>query len=98
MLTCPACNRVFVALGADVASDVFCSCGGALETSPIRSGLYELASSQAFDDARTDRGARPAATTVTAASPLDNGYDRSHGYGPAHGGPTSPGDAPASIR
>jgi hypothetical protein len=25
----------------------------------------------------------------------DEGYDESHGYGPAHGGPTGPGDAPA---
>jgi len=25
----------------------------------------------------------------------DGGYEESHGYGPSHGGPTGPGDAPA---
>jgi hypothetical protein len=25
----------------------------------------------------------------------DKGYNQSHGYGPGHGGPSSPGDAPA---
>jgi hypothetical protein len=25
----------------------------------------------------------------------DQGYDESHGYGPGHGGPSGPGDAPA---
>ena len=27
----------------------------------------------------------------------DKGYGKSHGYGPPHGGPTGPGDAPAKI-
>jgi len=26
----------------------------------------------------------------------DAGYEQSHGYGPSHGGPTGPGDAPAT--
>jgi hypothetical protein len=26
----------------------------------------------------------------------DGGYEESHGYGPSHGGPTGPGDAPAT--
>jgi hypothetical protein len=25
----------------------------------------------------------------------DGGYEEGHGYGPGHGGPTGPGDAPA---
>jgi hypothetical protein len=25
----------------------------------------------------------------------DGGYEESHGYGPSHGGPTGPGDAPS---
>jgi hypothetical protein len=32
---------------------------------------------------------------VPAKTQPDAGYGRSHGYGPAHGGPTGPGDAPA---
>jgi hypothetical protein len=27
----------------------------------------------------------------------DKGYEESHGYGPSHGGPTGPGDAPAKL-
>jgi hypothetical protein len=27
--------------------------------------------------------------------PKDKGFDASHGYGPAHGGPSGPGDTPA---
>ena len=26
----------------------------------------------------------------------EGGYERSHGYGPSHGGPSGPGDAPAA--
>jgi hypothetical protein len=27
----------------------------------------------------------------------DAGYEESHGYGPSHGGPSGPGDAPATT-
>jgi hypothetical protein len=26
----------------------------------------------------------------------EGGYEKSHGYGPSHGGPSGPGDAPAA--
>lgn len=32
---------------------------------------------------------------VPAKTQPDAGYGKSHGYGPAHGGPSGPGDAPA---
>lgn len=37
----------------------------------------------------------PDADTTLPKEP-DLGYGESHGYGPAHGGPTGPGDAPAT--
>ena len=41
----------------------------------------------------------PSATPKPAAKseelPKDKGFDASHGYGPAHGGPSGPGDSPA---
>lgn len=44
------------------------------------------------------RAAEEAAKGGQARSdePADLGYGKSHGYGPAHGGPTGPGDAPAT--
>jgi hypothetical protein len=40
------------------------------------------------------RKREPAATPAEKPQP-DAGYEESHGYGPSHGGPSGPGDAPA---
>ena len=37
----------------------------------------------------------PKAPTKPEEMPKDKGFDASHGYGPAHGGPSGPGDTPA---
>lgn len=37
----------------------------------------------------------PAAPPTEADREPDHGFDRSHGYGPGHGGPSGPGDVPA---
>jgi hypothetical protein len=39
--------------------------------------------------------ARRKVLAVPAKTQPDAGYGKSHGYGPAHGGPSGPGDAPA---
>src|SRR5262249_16630145 len=42
------------------------------------------------------RRARGPPRLADAVPEPDLGYGESHGYGPAHGGPTGPGDAPAT--
>jgi hypothetical protein len=37
---------------------------------------------------------KPAGPPAEKPQP-DSGYEESHGYGPSHGGPSGPGDAPA---
>jgi hypothetical protein len=59
----------------------------------LEPGVYELGSK------KTKKRRKKAAVTHAApATPreADQGYNESHGYGPSHGGPTSPGDAPAA--
>lgn len=90
---CPACSRCFVALGTDVAQVVFCTCGVTLVARPLPRGMYELRSSEPYDT-RTTLPEKPAIVAPGADS-ADLGYGKSHGYGPAHGGPTGPGDAPS---
>jgi hypothetical protein len=38
---------------------------------------------------------KPRSSPTEADREPDHGFDRSHGYGPGHGGPTGPGDVPA---
>ena len=40
---------------------------------------------------------RPAAPPEKLGAQPDGGYEKSHGYGPSHGGPSGPGDAPATA-
>ena len=39
----------------------------------------------------------PKAPAKPEDTPKDKGFDASHGYGPAHGGPSGPGDTPAKT-
>lgn len=90
---CPACSRCFVALGAEVAHVVCCTCGTPLVARPLPHGMYELRSPEPFDTRLTLP--EKAASVVPSPETSDLGYGRSHGYGPAHGGPSGPGDAPS---
>ncbi len=45
--------------------------------------------------ARRHRARRVPARIAELVPPPDHGFDESHGYGPAHGGPSGPGDVPA---
>jgi hypothetical protein len=84
---CPACGRRFVVIAGDAAPEApRCGCGAELGEAPLPSGVYEIR--------RARRASERHPASRPAAEP-DLGYGSSHGYGPAHGGPTSPGDAPA---
>lgn len=93
---CPDCSRRHVVLpGVAVIEPPRCgACGGTLRAEPLASGVYEIRRAR-----RTPRKA--AVPTPEDSVPEaekkeeDLGYGESHGYGPAHGGPTGPGDAPA---
>jgi len=80
---CRACNVRYVVIG-DRGLATCAACGGELTPAPLPEGVYELRGP--VDDG-------PAATTPTQEADL--GYGESHGYGPGHGGPSGPGDAPA---
>jgi hypothetical protein len=56
----------------------------------LAAGKYEIQPS----DASSGHKKRPAKQGPAHAED-DLGYGASHGYGPSHGGPTGPGDAPA---
>jgi hypothetical protein len=84
---CHACSRCFVAVDEGVAGQILCVCGAPLAQEPMLRGIYELRSAVAIDGRVTNPGQAP--------KELDSGYNASHGYGQAHGGPTGPSDAPA---
>jgi hypothetical protein len=91
--SCPRCARRFVVVAGQRANvPPRCSCGSELALVVLPSGVYELRRSRRATRRRPPRGAaRPAAVQREP----DLGYGESHGYGPAHGGPSGPGDAPA---
>src|SRR4051812_41460923 len=90
---CPVCTRCFVSLDKLHAREVLCVCGAALQPSSLPHGMYELRSPEPYDGPVTEPK-QCASSSPTPVEP-DLGYGESHGYGPAHGGPTGPGDAPA---
>jgi len=94
---CGSCGRRFVVVhGRHVTNPPRCVCGTELAPAPLQGGVYELRRSR-----RASRRRLPARTSARGAPPAaepDLGYGESHGYGPAHGGPTGPGDAPATER
>jgi hypothetical protein len=98
LLRCPDCSRAFVAIGTDAVSEASCGCGGELVAHAMPRGLYELASREPLGGAPSEKRGEASAAKRPAriAAEPDHGYDASHGYGPAHGGPAGPGDAPAS--
>jgi hypothetical protein len=71
-----------------------CSCGGALVAAVLEPGLYELGGGAKKKKRR--KKVQQAASPGPTPREADQGYNESHGYGPSHGGPTSPGDAPAA--
>lgn len=98
---CESCGRLFVAAG-EIAKDegLRCACGATLRAAALGAGMYEATPcSLGVVEIEThqpspDAGAQPAGRTGESEE-ADLGYGKSHGYGPSHGGPTGPGDAPA---
>jgi hypothetical protein len=86
---CPSCSRCFVALDEGAAGQILCVCGSPLSPGPLARGIYELRSPVSIDARATNPG--------HASKEPDGGYGASHGYGPSHGGPTGPSDAPAGT-
>jgi len=91
---CSACARSFVGFGDVSTGSIVCVCGAELPPRSLARGVYELCSSEP----KPRRAAKPERSHAHSGIPheADLGYGESHGYGPAHGGPTGPGDAPAS--
>jgi len=84
-----------VVVPGGAADPPLCTCGAELAHSELAGGVYELRKSRRATRRRgTKSEARP---TEPIAKEPDLGYGESHGYGPAHGGPSGPGDAPAAT-
>jgi len=87
---CRACGRRFMVIGDRSSMGPRCLCGEGLSLAWLPRGVYEIR--------RGRRASRHRRAPAASAPPLrepDLGYGESHGYGPAHGGPSGPGDAPA---
>jgi hypothetical protein len=84
---CEDCSKRYAVVPGDGlgAVGMMCTCGGDLIPVPLEPGVYELEGSR-----RSPKGGQG-----SDAREADLGYNESHGYGPSHGGPTGPGDAPA---
>jgi hypothetical protein len=91
---CSNCSRCFIAVTGAAADELVCVCGARLVPESLPRGIYELRS-MVPDDSRTTSPSLPTSSPGIPQE-ADLGYGKSHGYGPAHGGPTGPGDAPAS--
>jgi hypothetical protein len=87
---CSSCARCYIALDEEAATQILCACGAPLSAGPLPRGIYELRSPVSIDARATNPGRPP------VPKESDLGYGALHGYGPAHGGPSGPGDAPAS--
>jgi len=64
-----------------------------LRATELDGGVYELRRSRKATRRRTGKKLEQMGANVGREPDL--GYGESHGYGPAHGGPSGPGDAPA---
>lgn len=92
---CPACSKLYLVVpGADGATAGRCPCGGVLVPAALSPGLYEI--TDAAPKKKRSKKGHPPVPALETPREADQGYNESHGYGPAHGGPTSPGDAPAA--
>ncbi len=90
---CADCSKRYALVpGASGEAALRCSCGGALVPAALKPGLYVLGGT------KKKKRRKKAVTHAASATPRepDQGYNESHGYGPSHGGPTSPGDSPAA--
>jgi len=92
---CSSCSRCFIAWSDSAATDLVCACGALLAPGSLARGIYELRSAVPDDSRVTSPSLSVSSTSLPKE--CDLGYGKSHGYGPAHGGPTGPGDAPASA-
>jgi hypothetical protein len=101
---CETCGCYFVAVTEETAGEqnpeleeaAPCACGGKLRAVELAVGMYKAVpcsseSTLAHPKAKPAGSSRPA-----EGAEADLGYGKSHGYEPGHGGPTGPGDAPAS--
>jgi hypothetical protein len=93
---CARCCRCFVAWGGVDPGEAVCICGEPLLERWLASGLYELLLPAQTSRFSTTSGRAMDGDAIAKESDL--GYGASHGYGPAHGGPSGPGDAPATGR
>lgn len=96
---CPACRRRFVVVARDApdvaATGACCVCGAPLVALELHEGVYEVRRSRRATRRKPSRDATRAHAPTPMPVEPDQGYGESHGYGPAHGGPTGPADAPA---
>lgn len=95
---CGACSKRYVVVsgGAGDAAP-HCSCGSVLLPAALAPGVYEV---KAAKRRKGSAGKAPRSVKRSEGSvpvEADLGYNESHGYGPSHGGPTGPGDAPAGT-
>lgn len=90
---CADCSKQYALVsGASGGAELRCSCGGELVPAALQPGLYELGGGK---KKKRHKKAAAHAAPATPREP-DQGFNESHGYGPSHGGPTSPGDSPAA--
>jgi hypothetical protein len=99
---CEHCYRRYVAVterraASETEQRALCVCGGKLRAVILDIGYYE-AVPRPLDIAPSKPAPEPEPMLAPPApekQETDLGYGKSHGYGPSHGGPTGPGDAPA---
>ena len=73
-----------------------CLCGSGLVHTVLPAGVYEIVSPAAAEVGLARDDERDSTEDIQpVVKEVDQGYGASHGYGPAHGGPTGPGDAPS---
>jgi hypothetical protein len=96
--TCTTCDRLYVVAytGPKPDNAPECKCGRVLVAGDLSPGLYELSSVIQAQPIPTARGEAPSDADHPIAREADIGYGASHGYTPTHGGPSGPGDAPAT--
>lgn len=90
---CSSCSRCFIAFSDAPTDELVCACGAVLVPSSLPGGIYELRSPIPEGSRATNPTLQSSPSGIQGEADL--GYGKSHGYGPSHGGPTGPGDAPA---
>ena len=96
--TCTTCDRLYVVAHTGPKSDDApeCKCGRVLVAGNLSPGLYELSSMLQAQPVSAARAEAASDAEHPIAREADIGYGASHGYTPTHGGPSGPGDAPAT--